>query len=56
MIRAGMVKATLQTINMLISAKDRPRARMIVVLNGAMLNQATKVRKNATQVRCKVFH
>ena len=51
-----MVKATLQIINTWISAEDRPRACMIVVLNGAILNQATKVRKNATQVRCRVFH
>ena len=56
MILAGMVKATLEIINTLISAKDRPMECMIVVLNGAMLNHATNVRKNATQVRCRVPH
>ena len=55
-ILAGMVKATLQIISIFIWLADRLKACMIVVLNGAMLNQATKVRKNASQVMCKVLH
>ena len=53
-MRAGIVRTTLQIIKMFISLCVNPSWEIRVVLNGAILNQATNVRKNATHVKCRV--
>jgi uncharacterized membrane protein YqiK len=54
MIRAGIVIAKLQINNVLICDSSRFNSLPITEANGAKLNQQTKVRKKANQVKCNV--
>jgi len=54
-ILAGMVKATLQIMSISICEEVNPTIEIRVVLNGAMLNQETKIRKKAIQVKCRIL-
>ena len=54
-IRAGIVRATLQSINMLICSWFRPIVRTRVLLNGAILNQAIKERKKAIHDKRRIW-
>lgn len=49
-----MVSATLQIARVRICASDKPISAFTAVAKGAKLNQITKVRKNANQVKCKM--
>src|SRR4028119_2404257 len=53
-IRAGIVSATLRAARVRICASDSPISAFTAVAKGAKLNQITKVRKKANQVKCKM--
>src|SRR3954452_18800708 len=55
LIRAGIVRATLQIRRVLTCSCERCSDRAIELVNGARLNQTTNVRKNDTHVNCNIF-
>ena len=51
----GIVSATLRIKIVLISSSVRCSVSLMSNINGAWLNQTTKVRKNANQVKCRIL-
>jgi hypothetical protein len=56
MMRAGMVSATFRISSIFTCWSLSPKASRIDTSSGAWLNQTKKDRKNANQVRCRIWY